>query len=144
MVKFIYYGIYDCTTISMVYPYYFHTVCIVWKWHLVCKLHFHSPVHFLRILPSGGAKLPKGPFSLPPRIVCVRRRCEPSTAGTRVSYFKIWVSEIAFPAFWEHIFKLKISASQNKVLMVKFVINCMLNIQTQRKFKYAHQQILFL
>jgi hypothetical protein len=30
---------------------------------------------------------------------------------------------------------------QNKVLMVKFVINCTLNIQTQ--FKYAHQQILF-
>jgi hypothetical protein len=25
----------------------------------------------------------------------------------------------------------------------KFVINCMLNIQTQHKFKYAHQQILF-
>jgi hypothetical protein len=55
---------------------------------------------------------------------------------------KMWVSEIAFPAFWEHIF-LKISASQNKVLMVKFVINCMLNIHTQHKFKYAHQQILF-
>jgi hypothetical protein len=55
---------------------------------------------------------------------------------------KMWVSEIAFPAFWEHIFK-KISASQNKVLMVKFVINCMLNIHTQHKFKYAHQQILF-
>jgi hypothetical protein len=43
--------------------------------------------------------------------------------------FKIWVSEIAFPAFWEHILK-KILASQNKVLIVKFVINCMLNIQT--------------
>jgi hypothetical protein len=27
--------------------------------------------------------------------------------------------------------------------MVKFVINCMVNIQTQHKFKYAHQQILF-
>jgi hypothetical protein len=27
--------------------------------------------------------------------------------------------------------------------MVKFVINCMLNIQTQQKVKYAHQQILF-
>jgi hypothetical protein len=27
--------------------------------------------------------------------------------------------------------------------MVKFVINCMLNIHTQHKFKYAHQQILF-
>jgi hypothetical protein len=27
--------------------------------------------------------------------------------------------------------------------MVKFVINCMLNIQTQHKFKYAHQKILF-
>jgi hypothetical protein len=27
--------------------------------------------------------------------------------------------------------------------MMKFVINCMLNIQTQHKFKYAHQQILF-
>jgi hypothetical protein len=25
--------------------------------------------------------------------------------------------------------------------MVKFVINCMLNIQTQHKFKYARQQI---
>ena len=35
------------------------------------------------------------------------------------------------------------SASQNTVLMMKFVINCMLNIQTQHKFKYAHQQILF-
>jgi hypothetical protein len=56
--------------------------------------------------------------------------------------FKIWVSEIAFSAFWEHILK-KIPASQNKALMVKFVINCMLNIQTQHKFKYAHQQILF-
>ena len=53
--------------------------------------------------------------------------------------FKMWVSEIAFPAFWEHNFK-KISASQNKVLMVKFVINC---IQTQNKFNYADQQILF-
>jgi hypothetical protein len=28
--------------------------------------------------------------------------------------------------------------------MVKFVINCMLNIHTQHKFKYAHQQILFV
>jgi hypothetical protein len=29
--------------------------------------------------------------------------------------------------------------------MVKFVINCLLNIQTQHKFKYAqYQQILFL
>ena len=27
--------------------------------------------------------------------------------------------------------------------MVKFVINCMLNIQIQHKFKYAQQQILF-
>ena len=27
--------------------------------------------------------------------------------------------------------------------MVKFVINCMLNIQTQHEFKYPHQQILF-
>ena len=33
----------------------------------------------------------------------------------------------------ENTFK-KISASQNKVLMVKFVINCMLNIQTQHRF----------
>jgi hypothetical protein len=56
--------------------------------------------------------------------------------------FKLCVSEIAFPAFGEHLF-LKISAFQNKVLMVKFVIDCMLNIQTQHKFKYAHQQILF-
>jgi hypothetical protein len=38
----------------------------------------------------------------------------------------------------------KISSSQNKALMVKFVTNSMLNIQTQHKFKYAHdQQILF-
>jgi hypothetical protein len=28
--------------------------------------------------------------------------------------------------------------------MVKFEINCTLNIQTQHKFKYAHQQILFV
>jgi hypothetical protein len=27
---------------------------------------------------------------------------------------------------------------------MKFVISCTLNIQTQHKFKYAHQQILFL
>jgi hypothetical protein len=27
--------------------------------------------------------------------------------------------------------------------MVKFVINCILNIQIQHKFKYAQQQILF-
>jgi hypothetical protein len=27
--------------------------------------------------------------------------------------------------------------------MVKFVINCTLNIQAQHKFKYARQQILF-
>jgi hypothetical protein len=27
--------------------------------------------------------------------------------------------------------------------MVKVVINCKLNIQTQHKFMYAHQQILF-
>jgi hypothetical protein len=37
-----------------------------------------------------------------------------------------------FPAFWKYILKT-ISASQNKVSMVKFVINCMLNIQTKHK-----------
>jgi hypothetical protein len=37
--------------------------------------------------------------------------------------FKIWVSEMVFPAFWEHILK-KISASQNKLLGVKFVLTC--------------------
>jgi hypothetical protein len=36
-------------------------------------------------------------------------------------------------------------SAQNKALTVKFVINCLLNIQTQHKFKYAqYQQILFL
>jgi hypothetical protein len=49
-----------------------------------------------------------------------RRRCEPSTVGT------------SFSCILKTHFK-KISASQNKVLMVKFVINCMLNIQTQHK-----------
>jgi hypothetical protein len=35
-------------------------------------------------------------------------------------------------------------ASQNTALMVKFVINCMLNIHTQHKFQNAqYQQILF-
>ena len=43
-------------------------------------------VHFL-VLPP------------PPKIVCDHRRCEPSTAGSPTRKFKIWVSEIAFPAF---------------------------------------------
>ena len=38
----------------------------------------------------------------------------------------------------------KIEASQNKVSIVKFVVNCTLNIQTQYKFKYAHQRMLYL
>ena len=79
--------------------------------------------------------------------------CEQSTAGTSwLGGLKLGACpprkifnlgpEIAFPAFWEHILK-KSRASQNKVLMLKFVKNCMLNIQTQHKFKYSHQQILF-
>jgi hypothetical protein len=51
--------------------------------------------------------------------------------------------EIFGKTFGDQILPHVSSASQNTVLMMKFVINCMLNIQTQHKFKYAHQQILF-
>jgi hypothetical protein len=58
----------------------------------------------------------------------------PRLEGPYWKFFKICVSEIAFPTFSEHI--KKTSASQNNVLMVKLVINCMLNIQTQHKSNY--------
>jgi hypothetical protein len=39
IVKFVYYGIHDCITKSIVYPYNFHTISIVWKLHFAWKLH---------------------------------------------------------------------------------------------------------
>jgi hypothetical protein len=98
------------------------------------KYKLRSPTS---IVNCGGAKLPKkGPISLPspqhsmrsPKVWAEYYRHELARevkAGGMPpqEIFKIWVSEIAFPALWEHF--LKISASQNKVLMVKFAINWM-------------------
>ena len=92
-------------------------------------------MHFLRILYVVVVQNCQM-ANFPQDIVYDRRRCESSTAsgGPLLEIFKICFSEIAFPTFSEHI--KKTSASQNNVLMVKFVINCMLNIQTQHKSNY--------
>ena len=98
-------------------------------------------IAFLRILQWWG-KTAKGPIFLPlapPRLICRHRRFEPSAACWHESawvFFNLGVSNSISSSF------KNISAFQDKVLIVKFVINWTPNIQTQHKFKYAHQQIL--
>jgi hypothetical protein len=53
-------------------------------WYIYVRAHERTigSVHFLRVFQWWG-KTAKGPFSLSsPQIVCDRRSCEPSTAGT--------------------------------------------------------------